>query len=105
MPPNQEHSYTLERFVVVLQIIETSPITSQWMFFGSENQTPVSNIADADFSTTYEVATIALEYAKGLGDYPDAFVFPITTVVDIRHYSDWSNAYKLLQANKKGGSL
>jgi len=64
MTPNQEHSYTLERFVVVLQIIETSPITSQWMFLGSENQTPVSNIADADFSTTYEVATIALEYAE-----------------------------------------
>jgi len=73
MPFNQEHSYTLERFVVVLQIIETSPITSQWMFLGSENQTPVSNIADADFSTTYGVRSAFDQEGNRLNKGNNAF--------------------------------
>jgi hypothetical protein len=96
MQPNTERGYTQERFVIITDVIQSSAITSEYLFWGSD-QCEVSDIANAAFFSTQNIAQNQIIFLKANTRFINSFIMPITSQTQVTHYPNWFSAWKLLR--------
>lgn len=88
---------TSEKYVIVVNMVETSPITTQWYFLSYEHESGVNDIHLAEVFDTLSTAKQALSIVKPVGDSLHPFIFPISMRAETTYTPNWKLAYKMLK--------